>query len=121
MFNNFSAQVRATRDAETKQFGQTPACVVSLVNSTNQKVGDQWVENPLFFKGIVFGNPSERLAKVRKGDTLIVTGQLVNRKYTDKSGEERSDLNLEIARFEIIPVMKKATSSSSDGIGDLPF
>ena len=122
MLNNFTAEVRATRDAETKQFGQTQACVVSLVNSTNQKVGDQWVENPLFFKGIVFGAMSERLAKVRKADTLLVTGQLVNRKYTDKEGVEHSDLNLEISKFEIIPVQQQTTRRGAAHTNtDLPF
>lgn len=120
MLNNFTATVRATRDAEVKQFGQTQACVVGLVNSTNQKIGDQWVENPLFFKGIVFGAMTERLSKVRKGDMLLVTGQLVNRKYTDKEGAEHYDLNLEVSRFDILP-MQGTKKVAADTTNDLPF
>ena len=123
MLNNFTGAVRATRDAEVKVFAETKVTTLGLCTSSNQKVRGEWIENTLFFKGIMFGHAGERLAGVKKGDLLLVSGQLVNRTYKDREGSEHQDLNLEIHRFEPIAYPKKDADAAKadDGSSDLPF
>lgn len=53
---------------------------------------NQWMENePLFFRCNVWREQAENVAEsIRKGDRVVVYGQLQNRTFQTKEGEKRS-------------------------------
>jgi single-strand DNA-binding protein len=78
-----------TRDAETFE-GKTKVCKFDLANNDYKK-------NVHYFKVVCFGKTAEICANLQKGMKVGVQGSLAYNKWTDKNGQNRSDVSI-IAR-----------------------
>ena len=126
MFNNFTCMARVCKDPEIRQAGNTPCCTVRLATSTNQRVDGEWVAHTLFFDAVVFGERfADRMSEFRKGDMMLVSGQLNNRSYTTRGGETRESLTLDVQKFEYVDLNKNNAGNiepnEAAATGDLPF
>jgi len=79
------------RDVEIKQSSkQTPYCNFML----SVPVGE---DKPVLVSGIAFNEPAEKIARLKKGDALTVTGSLKPNQWTDKTtGETKHGLTLTV-------------------------
>ena len=82
---------RAGRDGELKRVGEHDVLEFSVADST--KRGREEVTTWYNIK--VWGNYAISLdGQVRKGDQVSVVGRLVERKYNDRDGNERTSLDV---------------------------
>lgn len=69
-----------------------------------------------FFPVTVWGQPAEYLANYgRKGSRVAVTGKLTTRKYTDKSGAERTAYEIVADSVELMESKNEGQSAPSAG------
>lgn len=67
-----------------------------------------------FFPVTVWGQPAEYLAKYgRKGSRVAVSGKLTTRKYTDKSGNERTAYDVVADAVELMDSKNDAQSGGA--------
>lgn len=128
MLNSFSFSGRLTKDVELRQ---TPAgksvTTVTIANETG------WGDNRKthFFNVVLFEAKAEYAAKYgSKGQMALVCGEMQQRKYTDKDGNNRTVYEVQSVRtFDLIktgegqkpatpPADEMAEVEDSD---DLPF
>jgi len=81
-------------DPELK-FLESGNAVVSFTVAVKKKKGeDTWTS---FFDCSAFGSIAENIANsLKKGDRVVLTGELKQRTYEDKSGNKRSAVELQI-------------------------
>jgi single-strand DNA-binding protein len=78
---------RSGANAEVK-YAQNGTAIVNLSIATSEKQGETWVST--WHKVVVFGKTAENIATVCfKGSEVFVYGKIVNRKWTDKNGQEK--------------------------------
>ena len=66
------------------------------------KQGEEWVERVNFIKVTIFGWQAEQLAKkAKKGERVLVTGELRQQTYTDKENIERRDVYILANQVEL--------------------
>lgn len=122
MLNNFTATARVVADPEIKEAGSTTIGTMRVVNSTNKKKNGEWVENPFFFRVVSFGQSTERLKQFKKGDLIVVTGELVCEKY---GNDGKLTFNLNVNKIEpVSPKPKKDDEYGSDDLNlddDMPL
>jgi single-strand DNA-binding protein len=102
----------------------------SLAVSRTTKVGGERKEETEWFNITAFNQLAEICNNyLKKGNKLYVEGRLQQRKYTDKTGAERTSLDVIINEMEMLtPKSQQQSSPSSadsflgapdDGLGDL--
>lgn len=82
-------------------------CTLPLVFSKSKKTDNGgWTNDGEFWvRGTVWDKQAENCAEtLDKGDRIFVSGELVERKYTDKEGNERKSIELKV--FEVGPSLK---------------
>ena len=98
------------KDPEIRWTGGGKAvCSVYLVFTDRKKDDDgKWVDTAtLWVTGTVWEDQAEHVANsLSKGDQVLVSGKLSERKYEDKDGNQRTSLEMRI--FDIGPVIKWA-------------
>ena len=63
---------------------------------------------PIFITGIAFNENAERIARLKKGDALSVTGSLKPSEWTDKTtGETKHGLNVTVSDCLSVYEVKK--------------
>ncbi|MDD6612245.1 MAG: single-stranded DNA-binding protein [Clostridiales bacterium] len=135
MINITIVQGRLTRDPELQhtQSGKT-ACHITVANS--KKVNDY--ESKLFLNCTAWGKTAEFISKYwKKGQEIIVSGELWNRDWEDREGNKRTSTECTISavhfcgkkedgstsntyRAAVSPVDISADELDIDD-GDLPF
>jgi single-strand DNA-binding protein len=66
-----------------------------------------------WFRVTVFKEAAESLAEhARKGDTVVITGRLITREWTNKDGEVKSSLDVDYATVAVVPSGPKAQRAS---------
>lgn len=114
-----------TADPELR-FVPSGAAVVNFTVAANarrfDKDANEWVDgDATFLRCNLWRKPAENVAEsLRKGQRVIVTGELKQRSYETSEGEKRTTYELEVA--EVGPSLKwatavvtKASSGKSDG------
>jgi single-strand DNA-binding protein len=92
----------------------TPVLRLGLATGESYKnsAGD-WVRTTTWHNITAWGKMAEQIAaSIRKGMMVAVTGKLVNRKYTDKQGQERS--LTEITAIEVKAVETPEAENAAD-------
>jgi single-strand DNA-binding protein len=80
----------------------TAYCNFSLAYTPRKQVNGEWQDGEtMWFKVVAFGTKAEAIADtLKKGDTVLVTGELTQSTFTDKAdGKER--VSLEIIAKEV--------------------
>lgn len=81
-------------DPELK-FLQSGSAIASFSIAVKKKRGEETYTS--FFDCTAFGTMAENIANsIRKGDRVVVTGELNQRTYEDKNGNKRSAVELTI-------------------------
>lgn len=109
MSNRITVTGRLSADPALR-FAQTGTamCTISVPDQKrrkNQQTGE-WEDQSAttWFRATVFKDAAEALAeKARKGDTVIVTGELITREWTNKDGETKSSLEIDFATVAVVP------------------
>ncbi len=102
------------RDPELRYTAGGDAVVsVSIAVSENWKGQDgEWKEKTHWLELTLWRALAEQIATLSKGTSVLVTGQLKNESWTDKEGQKRSTLKLEVLSLEAV-LRGAATQPSS--------
>lgn len=111
-------------DPQTNQAGNTTATSFSV--AVNTGYGERKVAT--WYRVSIFGKRGETAAQhLTKGDAVTVSGELQNRPWTDKDGNERMSLEVNASQWSFAggkqegqPKSQKASTSDGDYFGDDP-
>ena len=82
---------RLTRNAEMKSAGNSTVTTFSIANNQSYKKDGNWFDNAYFFDCEIWGPFGETMRQyLNKGQKVTVTGQLVQNRWTDLEGKNRS-------------------------------
>ena len=82
---------RLTRNAEMKSAGNSTVTTFSIANNQSYKKDGNWVDNAYFFECEIWGPFGETMRQyLNKGQKVTVTGQLIQNRWTDPEGKNRS-------------------------------
>lgn len=99
---------RVTRDAELF-FTQGGTAKLTVPIAVNRRVKDaksgEWKDDAFFIDCIAWKELAERSKdKAKKGAPVVVEGRIQGRKYEDKSGQQRSVLEVVANRMQFLAV-----------------
>lgn len=93
-FSNVTIVGRLTRDAEVRKLvGDNPNTIVrfSIAVDRRKKDGDNYVDEANYFNVSYFGQRADNISVyLQKGLLVAVTGELVQRRFTDREGKDAS-------------------------------
>lgn len=99
----------------TTQMGES---VTSFSLATNRKRRDESITT--WWRCTCWGKRGEVIAQyLRKGDPILVTGEVCNRPWTDQDGSQRMSLDVEVRDFSFLG-SKDAAQSAQDARGGVP-
>lgn len=85
-------------------------CNFSLAYTPRQQVNGEWVDGETnWFRVTVFGAKAEAVAdSFKKGDTVLVVGELKQNTYQDKDGNEKTSMEIAAKDVGLVPRLQKA-------------
>lgn len=109
MSNRITITGRLSGDPELR-FAKTGTamCTISVPDQKRRKnpQTNEWEDQSAttWFRATVFKEAAEALAEHgRKGDTVIVTGELITKEWTNQNGETKSSLEVDFATVAVVP------------------
>ncbi len=114
---------RVTRDAELF-FTQSGLAKLTVPIAVNRRVKDsktgEWKDDAFFIDVIAWKELAERSKdKAKKGAPLVAEGRLSGRKFQDKSGQERTVLEVTANRMQFLAISEAAAGrSAGKGAGE---
>ncbi len=123
MSNTISIIARLAQDPELRFAASgTAMCNLSIPDQKRKKNdAGQWEDASAttWFRVTLFGDAAEAMAEHgRKGDTVVATGRLITREWTNQQGEVKSSLELDYATVGIVPSAPKAQRAPQQSQGD---
>lgn len=111
MNNHVTLIGNLTRDPELRYLTSgAPVCNFGLAVNRRYQKNDEWVEEVSFFDVVVWRDQGENVAEsLGKGDRVIVTGRLDQRRWENAEGENRS--KIEVTADEVAASYRWATGS----------
>lgn len=104
---------RITKNAEMKSAGNNTLTTFSIANNQNYKKDGQWVENSYFFDCEIWRTFGETMRQyLNKGQKITVVGQLIQNRWTDSEGKNRSTEKIRVKDLSI-QFEKKSTPPSA--------
>ena len=90
----------------------TAYCNFSLAYTPRKQVNGEWQDGEtMWFKVVAFGTKAEAIADTyRKGDTVLVVGEMVQSTYTDKEGKEKTSMEITAREVGLVPKLGKPKS-----------
>ena len=110
--NNLSAIGNTGSDAK---LSYTPAgdAILSFSFALQSGYGDKQVTS--WLNCSLFGKRAETLAPmILKGNRIGINGEIVNRKYTTKEGDERYSLDCRLSNVTLLGAKSDSNTSASD-------
>ena len=123
MTNTITIQGRLAQDPQLMFSASGVAmCNISVPDQKRVKNKDtqEWEDASAttWFRATVFKDAAESLAEhAKKGDTVILTGRLITREWTNKDGEVKSSLEVDYATVAVVPSAPKAQRGGGQGGG----
>lgn len=127
---------RVTRDAELF-FTQGGTAKLTVPIAVNRRVKDaksgEWKDDTFFIDVIAWKELADRSKdKAKKGAPLVVEGRLSGRRYEDKSGQQRTVLEVVANRLQFLalagdrpapaePAGEPASPAGSGDLEEVPF
>ncbi len=92
------------RDAELKHTvtGDAYLSLSVAVSESWRKPDGDWQEKTHWLELTFWRHQAELGCELRKGDPIMVVGRLKNDNWTDKEGQKRSSVKVEVNRFELL-------------------
>jgi single-strand DNA-binding protein len=109
MTNRITIQGRLSADPALKYAATgTAMCSISVPDQKRRKnpQTNEWEDQSAttWFRATVFKDAAEALAEhAKKGDTVIVTGELITREWTNNEGVVKSSLEVDFATVAVVP------------------
>lgn len=109
MTNRITIQGRLSADPALKYASTgTAMCTISVPDQKRRKnpQTNEWEDQSAttWFRATVFKDAAESLAEhARKGDTVVVTGELITREWTNNDGDTKSSLEVDFATVAVVP------------------
>ena len=90
----------------------TAYCNFSLAYTPRKQVNGEWQDGEtMWFKVVAFGTKAEAIADTyRKGDTVLVVGEMAQNTYTDKEGNEKTSMEITAKEVGLVPKLGKPKS-----------
>ena len=112
------------KDPELRYLGDqtaTTSLSVAYTEKWNDKQSGQLQEHTEWFTVLLYGRHAEIVCeRMKKGDCIMVWGKLKSRRYTDRSGNERTVYEIVAKEMQIIHTRQIADNTPlSGGIHDL--
>jgi len=87
----------------------TAYCNFSLAYTPRKQVNGEWQDGEtIWFKVVAFGTKAEAIADTfRKGDSVLVVGEMAQSTYTDKEGNEKVSMEITAKEVGLIPKLGK--------------
>lgn len=87
----------------------TAYCNFSLAYTPRKQVNGEWQDGEtMWFKVVAFGTKAEAIADTfRKGDTVVVVGEMAQSTYTDKEGNEKTSMEITAREVGLVPKLGK--------------
>lgn len=84
-------------------------CNFSLAYTPRKQVNGEWQDGEtMWFKVVAFGTKAEAIADTfKKGDTVVVVGELAQSTYTDKEGNEKTSMEITAKEVGLVPKLGK--------------
>jgi single-strand DNA-binding protein len=121
---NIQVKGNVGSDPELKFSKSNTAFVtLSVAYTPRSKQGDQWVDGEtMWFRVVQFGTKAEATVDaIKKGDSVIVTGELKQSTYTDKEGKEKTSLEIVADQIGLLPRLVKSSKVSTDNPEAFPW
>ena len=102
--NTVTLAGRLTRDAELSYTDSGTALLkFSLAVGRSVKRNGQWEKEASFFDHTLWGKRGESLAQyMKKGNQIIVSGELVQDRWKNKEGESRSKVVVSVGNIQLV-------------------
>lgn len=123
--NSIAISGRLGADPEIRQVGDSRVTTFRLAETTSRKGQDgSYITN--WYRCDAWGKTGETCAKyLHKGDPVTVTGELMIRNYKDKSGQDRTSVEVKIDRFAFggksQATAQQTVPAPQESDDDLPF
>ena len=92
---------RIGQEPKTAQYGNTTVATLSLGVSKNTKDKDgRWVSNTLWYEIKAFNKLAESVAKLGKGDLLMIQANLEPSEYKNKEGKVVKTMQITLESFQ---------------------
>lgn len=103
------------KDPQTRLAGENTLMEFSIaVNKTFKKKGEK-VENTIWLDIKVWGDKAKSLAFLKKGNYVIIQGELVMETWTDKeSGKVRNKIKIEANTVNVFPSHKSGENGEKE-------
>jgi single-strand DNA-binding protein len=87
----------------------TAYCNFSLAYTPRKQVNGEWQDGEtMWFKVVAFGTKAEAVADTfKKGDTVLVVGEMAQSTYTDKEGNEKTSMEITAKEVGLVPRLGK--------------
>jgi single-strand DNA-binding protein len=87
----------------------TAYCNFSLAYTPRKQVNNEWQDGEtMWFKVVAFGTKAEAIADtLKKGDTVLVVGEMAQSTYTDKEGNEKTSMEITAKEVGLVPRLGK--------------
>lgn len=115
MMNCIQLLGRVTKDAEKRNFDNGNSMMefsVVIDNGYYNKTSNEWQEKPNFFDVKFFRDKT-----IDKGDLVAIVGKLVQEKWTNNEGQNRSKILINADRVRVI---KKSENNAEQSSGYQP-
>lgn len=101
----------------------TAYCNFSLAYTPRKQVNNEWQDGEtMWFKVVAFGTKAEAIADTfRKGDTVLVVGEMAQSTYTDKEGKEKTSMEITAREVGLIPRLGKSKAEQLATKGATPW
>jgi single-strand DNA-binding protein len=89
----------------------------SVAYTPRQKQGDQWVDgDTTWFRVVQFDKKAEALADiVKKGDSVVVVGEMKQSSYKDRDGNDKSVLEITATDVGLVPKLQNKSKARESG------
>lgn len=113
MLNSVMLIGRLTKDPEIRVLpsGMKVATILVAFNRSYKDKNNQWQEESHFFEVECFGKLAERLGSFKKGNQVLVEGELRQDRWEDPSGGKRS--KVKIVADRVVSLDKPAATKSA--------
>lgn len=112
--NTFTVSGNLTRDPEART---TPSGSVvvngGIAHNERRKVNGEWQDVPQYFDWVAFGKFAESLSRLKKGQSVVLSGSLGYSTWEAKDGSKRSKVEL-VVRDAVTP--KSGSQNASQGV-----
>lgn len=111
---------RAVRDVELRDLeeGQTLSAFRCAFSKARKNAKGEWEDVPSFINCFYIG---AKPLDVRKGEKLLISGELTEHTYTTAEGQKKSDMRVFVKKLEKILVVKKEESKPMQEVEEIPF